>query len=259
MICGHPCRRRAFTLIELLTVVAVIAILVALLLPVLGRTRELARRTVCANNLRQCTMAALLYADDNSMRFADSIPIADAPKACFYYSPRDFDLRRNYREYLLDLSVWTCPSTDAPSIHDPANTRNFCYSSYTYYPGGTPDMPEFDGRPPPARVLDAPAPDRTVFMQDWFADAVTRSSTVAWTWQVAGSWVMNHGPGRFIRPTGATNPSFVTTVRPEPLGDDGANLVFYDGHVRWHKHSQLENVGRTGKHWGYTYSVFSHK
>jgi prepilin-type N-terminal cleavage/methylation domain-containing protein len=58
-------RSRAFTLVELLVVVAIIAVLIALLLPSLGRAREMAKRAVCASNLRQNAMACLMYAEDN--------------------------------------------------------------------------------------------------------------------------------------------------------------------------------------------------
>jgi prepilin-type N-terminal cleavage/methylation domain-containing protein/prepilin-type processing-associated H-X9-DG protein len=54
-----------FTLIELLVVIAVLAILAALLLPVLGRAKGLARRVVCQNHLRQWTMGQTTYAHDN--------------------------------------------------------------------------------------------------------------------------------------------------------------------------------------------------
>lgn len=56
--------KRAFTLMELLVVLAVIGVLVALLLPVLSRARAGAQRTVCLNHLRQLNLAVRLYADE---------------------------------------------------------------------------------------------------------------------------------------------------------------------------------------------------
>jgi prepilin-type N-terminal cleavage/methylation domain-containing protein/prepilin-type processing-associated H-X9-DG protein len=62
-----PCNQttRAFNLIELLVVIAVIAILAALLFPVLSAAKERAYRTGCLNNLKQLGVAILLYADDH--------------------------------------------------------------------------------------------------------------------------------------------------------------------------------------------------
>jgi len=58
-------RRKAFTLIELLVVIAIIAILMAILMPALNRAKEQGRRAVCLNNLRQLTLAWIMYADEN--------------------------------------------------------------------------------------------------------------------------------------------------------------------------------------------------
>ena len=56
--------RRAFTLVELLVVIGIIAILIAILLPVLGRVKEQANRVVCSSNHKQLITAMLLYAND---------------------------------------------------------------------------------------------------------------------------------------------------------------------------------------------------
>jgi prepilin-type N-terminal cleavage/methylation domain-containing protein len=57
--------RRAFTLIEVLIVVAIIAILAALLAPALGMGRAAARRATCYSNLRQLLIASHSYSNDN--------------------------------------------------------------------------------------------------------------------------------------------------------------------------------------------------
>ena len=71
-----------FTLIELLVVVAIIAVLVAILLPALGQARETARRAVCGSQLHQIGGGLLFYAQDynshlpymDGMRYIDSGP-----------------------------------------------------------------------------------------------------------------------------------------------------------------------------------------
>lgn len=58
--------RRGFTLIELLVVVAIITLLMAILLPSLGRAREQAKAVACVSNLRQLGMAFQIYAGENN-------------------------------------------------------------------------------------------------------------------------------------------------------------------------------------------------
>lgn len=62
-------RRSAFTLIELLTVIAIIAILASMIMPSLSRAREMARRSSCASNMKQLGLAFIQYTQDYDERF----------------------------------------------------------------------------------------------------------------------------------------------------------------------------------------------
>ncbi|HXC98458.1 MAG TPA: prepilin-type N-terminal cleavage/methylation domain-containing protein [Verrucomicrobiae bacterium] len=65
MVATTAMKSRAFTFIELMIVIAIIAILAALLLPAVSRTKELGRSAVCLNNLHQIGLGLQIYVQDN--------------------------------------------------------------------------------------------------------------------------------------------------------------------------------------------------
>jgi prepilin-type N-terminal cleavage/methylation domain-containing protein/prepilin-type processing-associated H-X9-DG protein len=95
----HP-RRAGFTLIELLVVVAIIALLISILLPSLSQARELAKRTVCATNLRQISMAQIQRATE----YANEI-------FTMTHGTGSDDLAHLFPEFIVDPSIAICPST----------------------------------------------------------------------------------------------------------------------------------------------------
>jgi prepilin-type N-terminal cleavage/methylation domain-containing protein/prepilin-type processing-associated H-X9-DG protein len=66
----RPATRRAFTLVELLVVIGIIAVLVGILLPTLNRARKASRTTACLSGVRQLCMAMQQYMIDNGGQFS---------------------------------------------------------------------------------------------------------------------------------------------------------------------------------------------
>lgn len=119
-------RRAAFTLIELLIVIAILAVLAALLLPVLSSAKERSRQTFCASNLRQIAMASVMFADDFETlpwQAGDGLPV----KAVGGDGTNYYDL---LLPYVLRPQLWLCPSTrDHPGSHMSYHMNGFLITS----------------------------------------------------------------------------------------------------------------------------------
>ncbi len=136
---------RAFTLVELLTVIAIIAILAALLLPVLSRSKTTAQGVQCTSNHRQLVLAWSMYCHDNN----DQIPIlenwvagnmsdaSDATNASLMVAPQKSVLAR----YVPVAGIYKCPgdkSNFRPRSVSMNNRMNPTLPGFWLHGGGDP-------------------------------------------------------------------------------------------------------------------------
>jgi len=190
-------RRRAFSLIELLVVVAVIAIVVAIMVPVLGRARAEGRASVCAGTLYQTGIAVGMYLDDNEGSFwpyfVDVVgPVGNGRQWWFGYeadgpSYNPFETHRPLRRgggflapYLTGTQQdFRCPSFPYdtgryfPKFATPAGG----YGYNTMGLGGQNWLNPFSVRPRQAQQLDGRTSDIFVLADGLHFDRLDHSTT----------------------------------------------------------------------------------
>lgn len=145
---GRSIRQRGFTLLELLAVIATIALLAALLLPVLSKAKSKAQRTSCLNNLRQLGCIWKMYELENNGYLCESYP-SNNPDAwvqgnmALAQEATNLNLLMSGRLYPLVQSskIYKCPSDQGVSI------KGQMYNSVRSYA-----MNNFMGTRPPLPV-----------------------------------------------------------------------------------------------------------
>jgi prepilin-type N-terminal cleavage/methylation domain-containing protein/prepilin-type processing-associated H-X9-DG protein len=99
-----------FTLIELLVVIAIIAILAAILFPVFAQAREKARAISCASNLKQATLATLMYTQDYDETFPMSLAPFPAATPEYAAAPCLTTFYDRVSPYQKNADIMRCPS-----------------------------------------------------------------------------------------------------------------------------------------------------
>ena len=252
--------RKAFTLIELLVVISIIALLIAILLPALGRAQDSARQIQCASNLHQWGVALFAYAADNNDVMPKSpTPHGDRVHPMIAWGRHDTPAPANGNQvptgelaenlidpYLGDMTnedsktiarnaVWVCPVAldngvgyddyvNNPTLNVWTNLGYF-HSGYQYFAGI--DVNQLT-HPEDVAEKGLPNGDQ-VLMTDEF-----------WKQKGFGFWQYGHGePASSHRNEGRAP----TLTRPDSLL--GINKLWGDGHVVWKAAAEfdLETMG----------------
>ena len=110
-------KNRGFTLIELLVVISIIALLMGILMPALHRVRELGKRAVCLNNVKQMAMAWVMYADENDDRIVSANTHSNSDAGWIQWEPqfteetmREYIMKGKLYPYCSNEKLYKCPT-----------------------------------------------------------------------------------------------------------------------------------------------------
>jgi prepilin-type N-terminal cleavage/methylation domain-containing protein/prepilin-type processing-associated H-X9-DG protein len=198
-------QKRGFTLIELLVVIAIIALLAAILFPVFARARENARKSSCANNVKQLALGWMQYTQD-----FDELAIPQRTGAA---GTPIFNWPQLLTPYLKSPQIFVCPSNTSGRGQ-----------SYTY-------NIQLAGFGTPKALADIPQ----VSIVPLFADA--RGSNTA---DQCLFFQYGNAAGQVYarRRNGAAPPTHEDSAEALIRADihlEGANYAYVDGHVKWRK------------------------
>ncbi|HLV82136.1 MAG TPA: DUF1559 domain-containing protein [Chthonomonadaceae bacterium] len=125
-------RKKGFTLIELMVVIAIIAILAAILFPVFAQAREQARKTSCLSNTRQMGLAVLMYVQDYDAQYPITTVDLDSINPNLFFTWQDL-----VQPYMKSYQSVICPD----SIHRNPDPNSF--QPYTMNYGAFPRAAAF--------------------------------------------------------------------------------------------------------------------
>ena len=172
--------RTGFTLVELLVVIGLLAVLIALLLPAMGRARRQAAQVACMSNLRQLGIALITYSNESAGRLpAPASALLEQHDDWVHWQPsRDLKASRLRSHLGGDFEVLKCPMgvPDRPAGSHPPYA--FSYSINVFFTGlKTAGVPQFDVPPcklnraanPSCKILAIEEDTTTISDGTWYA------------------------------------------------------------------------------------------
>jgi prepilin-type processing-associated H-X9-DG protein/prepilin-type N-terminal cleavage/methylation domain-containing protein len=223
-------KTRAFTLLEILIVIGIIALLAAILFPAFGRVREAGRRTTCASNLKQISLAFTQYAQDYKF-----YPVlSDDGSYGSFPSPPGTPCGAwpdKMLPYVKEKSIFVCPS-DLDHRYDtgcpPDDTSN--PDHHVNYRGS------YSFNDPYGSLYFNPTTKQpTASYSDTHGASPMRytrpSSTILISDGVNYYWAGNIAPGYTQPPP--TDVASLSNYGVPNRHSGGINVAFADGHVKW--------------------------